>query len=102
MLETGLFFLLSWSAFLSAEAAGLTGQCFVWAAHRMCEYLCFPPLTKPPSLTLQEVKWIVSESASPGRKKKKHPLYDSSIGSLQSADSSSLLAVQEGDVEIYE
>ncbi|XP_072789239.1 sodium/hydrogen exchanger 9 isoform X3 [Taeniopygia guttata] len=25
MLETGLFFLLSWSAFLSAEAAGLTG-----------------------------------------------------------------------------
>lgn len=29
MLETGLFFLLSWSAFLSAEAAGLTGQCFV-------------------------------------------------------------------------
>lgn len=28
MLETGLFFLLSWSAFLSAEAAGLTGQCF--------------------------------------------------------------------------
>lgn len=103
MLETGLFFLLSWSAFLSAEAAGLTGQCFVWAAHRMCEYLCFPPLTKPPSLTLQEVKWIVSESASPGRKKKKkHPLYDSSIGSLQSADSSSLLAGQEGDVEIYE
>ena len=71
MLETGLFFLLSWSAFLSAEAAGLTGQCFVWAAHRMCEYLCFPPLTKPPSLTLQEVKWIVSESASPRRKKKK-------------------------------
>lgn len=29
MLETGLFFLLSWSAFLSAEAAGLTGQCFM-------------------------------------------------------------------------
>lgn len=27
MLETGLFFLLSWSAFLSAEAASLTGQC---------------------------------------------------------------------------
>lgn len=27
LLETGLFFLLSWSAFLSAEAAGLTGQC---------------------------------------------------------------------------
>lgn len=26
MLETGLFFLLSWSAFLSAEAAGLTGK----------------------------------------------------------------------------
>jgi sodium/hydrogen exchanger 9 len=26
MLETDLFFLLSWSAFLSAEAAGLTGQ----------------------------------------------------------------------------
>lgn len=30
MLETGLFFLLSWSAFLSAEAAGLTGQCWLW------------------------------------------------------------------------
>lgn len=29
MLETGLFFLLSWSAFLSAEAAGLTGQYFM-------------------------------------------------------------------------
>lgn len=28
LLETGLFFLLSWSAFLSAEAAGLTGQYF--------------------------------------------------------------------------
>lgn len=28
MLETGLFFLLSWSAFLSAEAAGLTGKGF--------------------------------------------------------------------------
>lgn len=27
LLETGLFFLLSWSAFLSAEAAGLTGVC---------------------------------------------------------------------------
>lgn len=71
----------------------------------MCEYLCFPPLTKLPYLTLQEVKWIVSESASPGRekkKKKKHPLYDRSIGSLRSAASSSLLAGQEGDIEIYE
>lgn len=70
----------------------------------MCEYLCFPPLTKLRSLTLQEVKWIVSESASPGRgkKKKMHPLCDSSIGSLPSADSSSLLAGQEGDVEICE
>lgn len=29
MLETGLFFLLSWSAFLSAEAAGLTGKCCI-------------------------------------------------------------------------
>ncbi|XP_030071917.1 sodium/hydrogen exchanger 9 isoform X2 [Microcaecilia unicolor] len=38
MLETGLFFLLSWSAFLSAEAAGLTGIvavlfCAVTQAH---------------------------------------------------------------------
>lgn len=34
MLETGLFFLLSWSAFLSAEAAGLTGQCFMLQRER--------------------------------------------------------------------
>lgn len=71
----------------------------------MCEYLCFPPLTKPPSLTLQEVKWIVSESASPGRRKKKkmHPLYDSSIQSEVSKVPIPLLfAGQEGDVEIYE
>ena len=41
----------------------------------MCEYLCFPPLTKLPYLTLQEVKWIVSESASPGREKKKKSIH---------------------------
>lgn len=49
MLETGLFFLLSWSAFLSAEAAGLTGQCWeqdwVWADSELVQgvpYSFFP------------------------------------------------------------
>ena len=43
MLETGLFFLLSWSAFLSAEAAGLTGQCFVLQTG--CVATCVSPRT---------------------------------------------------------
>ena len=72
----------------------------------MCEYLCFPPLTKSPSLTLQEWNGLCQNQpllGTLGRKKKKmHPLYDSLIGSFQSADSSSLLTGQEGDVEIYE
>lgn len=49
MLETGLFFLLSWSAFLSAEAASLTGQCFQGAANFYVD-VCAPyhvPLPAP-------------------------------------------------------
>ena len=106
MLETGLFFLLSWSAFLSAEAAGLTGQCFVLSSPLDVWIPVFPAPHQVPLPDPAGVKWIVSESASPGypgeKKKKMHPLYDSLIGSFQSVDSSSVLTGQEGDVEIYE
>uniref|UniRef100_A0A8C9G4U3 Solute carrier family 9 member A9 n=1 Tax=Pavo cristatus TaxID=9049 RepID=A0A8C9G4U3_PAVCR len=42
MLETGLFFLLSWSAFLSAEAAGLTGKdCGIEYVHFLLQRILF-------------------------------------------------------------
>ena len=66
MLETGLFFLLSWSAFLSAEAAGLTGQCFVLSSPLDVWIPVFPAPHQVPLPDPAGVKWIVSESASPG------------------------------------
>lgn len=68
MLETGLFFLLSWSAFLSAEAASLTGQCFKGAANFYVD-VCVPHdvrLPAPAAGSVQSLYRFVSQSAPPG------------------------------------
>lgn len=94
MLETGLFFLLSWSAFLSAEAAGLTGQCFVLGSPPDVWIPVFPaphqaPLPDPAGGEMDCVR--ISLSWEEKKKKNASIIWQlNPIGSLQSADSSSL------------
>lgn len=105
MLETGLFFLLSWSAFLSAEAASLTGQCFILHC-KLAVWMCvYAPGCTPPWLSRKwdgvSLIWVcvrISLSWVLGGEKNNniHFVYNSFTESLQNIISSSLLAGRVG------
>ena len=48
LLETALFFLLSWTTFLMAEAANLTGTDYYFHAHR--HFISYSPKPKGPKV----------------------------------------------------